>query len=66
MALTRGNPAFAICSVTFSQVREDISETINLSQQEPEQVNRLLTILEKWRKETNAPVPDQLNPEFSL
>ncbi|MFW6290281.1 MAG: sulfatase [Mariniphaga sp.] len=47
-------------------LKEDIGETVNRADSEPEIVNRLLNILEKWRKETNAPVPEQLNPEYSL
>ncbi len=47
-------------------LKEDIGETTNLASTNPEKLNHLLKILNKWREETNAPVPKQLNPDFSL
>ncbi len=45
-------------------IKEDISEENNLAASNPEKLRELKTMLEKWRKETNAPVPNILNPEF--
>jgi arylsulfatase A-like enzyme len=45
-------------------LKEDLSEKDNRAQTHPEKLNELLKILEDWRKETNAPVPDKLNPEY--
>lgn len=43
---------------------EDLSETYNLAETRPEKVKELMTILENWRQETDAPVPAELNPEY--
>lgn len=43
---------------------EDLSEQTNLANTKPEKVKELLALLENWRKETNAPVPTELNPKF--
>ena len=45
-------------------LKEDIGEKINRAGTDPKKRNKLLKILEKWRKETNAPVPGGLNPEY--
>jgi arylsulfatase A-like enzyme len=45
-------------------LKEDVGEKNNLAGTNPEKLNKLLKILEKWRKETNAPVPVELNPEY--
>lgn len=45
-------------------LKEDIGEENNLAHSNPEKLNELLGILNDWRKETNAPVPTELNPEF--
>ncbi len=45
-------------------LKEDIGEKNNLASTNPEKRNELLEILENWRKETRAPVPDALNPEY--
>ena len=45
-------------------LKEDIGEKNNLAMQNPEKLHELLSMLEAWRKETNAPVPTELNPEF--
>ena len=42
----------------------DPSEKNNLAHQHPEKTKELLSLLENWRTNTNAPVPTQLNPEF--
>jgi arylsulfatase A-like enzyme len=46
-------------------LKEDIAENNNLAETNPEKLNELLVILEQWRKTTNAPVPRELNPEYS-
>lgn len=45
-------------------LNEDIGEKNNLSRVRPEKTMELLNILENWRKETNAPLPFELNPEY--
>ncbi len=45
-------------------LKEDIGEKINRAETDPEKLNELLKILENWRKETKAPVPTELNPEY--
>ena len=45
-------------------LKEDLSEKNNLAETNPEKLNELLEILENWRKETQAPVPSRLNPEY--
>jgi arylsulfatase A-like enzyme len=44
---------------------DDISEKNNLVESHPEKVEELLKMLEDWRIEINAPVPTELNPEYS-
>ena len=50
--------------IELYNLREDISEKMNLSKSNPEKRDELLGLLENWRKETNAPVPTELNPDF--
>lgn len=47
-------------------LKEDIGETNNLAEIHPEKLNKLLEILENWRKKTNAPIPTELNPEYII
>ncbi len=47
-------------------LKEDIGEKDNLAEKYPEKCKELLKILEQWRTDTNAPVPDQLNPDYSI
>ncbi len=42
----------------------DVSEQHNLLEQFPEKAKELYNLLDKWRKELAAPVPNQLNPEY--
>ena len=42
----------------------DIRETTNLVEIFPEKTKELHAILENWRKELDAPVPEELNPEY--
>jgi arylsulfatase A-like enzyme len=46
-------------------LKEDVGEKKNRAQSNPEKVNELFEILENWRKDTGAPVPKELNPQFS-
>ncbi len=45
-------------------LKEDIGEKNNQAKSNPQKSNELLGLLEKWRKETHAPVPTELNPEY--
>ncbi len=45
-------------------VKEDISELHDLSDEHPEKTNELYNDLLQWRKSINAPVPSELNPQF--
>ncbi|GGZ13232.1 aryl-sulfate sulfohydrolase [Echinicola pacifica] len=45
-------------------LREDLGETNNLAEQQPEKVQELLQKLEDWRSSHQAPVPVELNPDF--
>ncbi len=46
-------------------LKDDVGETNNLAEANPEKLQELLNILRGWRSKTNAPVPKELNPEFS-
>lgn len=46
-------------------LKEDIGEKNNLEKSNPLKLKELLGLLEKWRMETKAPVPTQLNPDFT-
>uniref|UniRef100_UPI0032172C11 sulfatase n=1 Tax=uncultured Draconibacterium sp. TaxID=1573823 RepID=UPI0032172C11 len=50
--------------IELYNLKEDIGEKNNLATCEPEKVKELTDILETWRKETNAPVPTELNPDY--
>ena len=50
--------------IELYNLKDDISEKNNLAQTNPEKTKELLGMLEKWRTDTNAPVPTELNPEF--
>lgn len=50
--------------IELYNLKNDISEKNNLAQSNPQKVNELLNMLRKWRKETAAPVPSILNPDF--
>jgi len=45
-------------------LREDIGETKDLSKSNAAKTKELRTMLESWRKETDAPVPSEPNPDF--
>ena len=46
-------------------LKEDVGEKKNRVQSNPEKVKELFEILENWRKDTGAPVPKEINPQFS-
>ncbi|WP_289054815.1 sulfatase [Carboxylicivirga marina] len=50
--------------IELYNLKEDLSEQNNLAQSNPEKVKELLDMLDEWRKNTNAPVPTELNPEY--
>ena len=45
-------------------LNDDVSESINLSKENQSKTHELFTELEAWRKENNAPIPNELNPDF--
>jgi len=50
--------------IELYNLKTDPGEKINLADSNSKKVNELLGILEHWRKETHAPVPTKLNPDF--
>ena len=52
--------------IELYNLKDDIGEKNNLADSSPEKVKELLDRLDKWRDETNAPVPTQLNPDYVL
>ncbi|MCG6189379.1 sulfatase [Maribellus maritimus] len=50
--------------IELYNLKEDIGETNNLATSNPQKVNEFLEILKEWRKETAAPVPSIINPNF--
>ncbi len=50
--------------IELYNVKEDISEKRNLANDYPQKVEELLSLLNNWRNEVNAPVPNQLNQEY--
>lgn len=51
--------------VELYNLREDVGERDNRVESNPEKTQELLEILEEWRERTSAPVPTELNPEYS-
>lgn len=47
-------------------LKNDISETKNLVDENPEKAQELLQMLKAWREQTKAPVPTALNPEYEI
>jgi len=45
-------------------LKDDIGENNNLADTHPEKREELHSLLRNWRKETRAPVPTELNPEY--
>ncbi len=50
--------------VELYNLDDDISETKNLAASNPQQAALLLEKLRNWRKSVNAPVPQELNPDY--
>ena len=50
--------------VELYNLTTDIEEKNNLAVERPNKTNELLQHLKKWWKETNAPIPVTLNPEY--
>lgn len=46
-------------------LKDDIGEKNNLATKKTKKLSKLLGKLEKWRKETHAPIPSRLNPEYN-
>ncbi len=42
----------------------DIGERKNVAAAYPEKAAELLTLLKRWRKQMNAPVPTEPNPKY--
>jgi arylsulfatase A-like enzyme len=55
---------FEYNDIELYNLKDDIEEKNNRANAEPERARELLGMLDKWRKETNAPVPTELNPEY--
>ena len=53
-------------SVELFNLKTDISEKTNLIDEFPEKADQLKSLLEHWWKETKAPIPNKLNPEYIL
>ena len=51
-------------SVELFNLKKDISERTNLINEFPEKADQLKSLLENWWKETKAPIPNKLNPEY--
>ena len=45
-------------------LKNDIGEKNNLIDVEVEKANEMKEMLRKWQKETNAPIPSSLNPDY--
>lgn len=50
--------------IELYNLSEDIGERNNLAETHPEKKEELLKLLKEWWKETNAPIPFELNPEY--
>ncbi|MDX1637176.1 MAG: sulfatase, partial [Balneolaceae bacterium] len=50
--------------IELYNLETDIGERKNMNELYPEIAEQMHQELKKWRENTNAPVPDQLNPEF--
>ena len=50
--------------VELYNLSEDIGERNNLAIENTEKKKELLNLLKNWWKETNAPIPTELNPEY--
>lgn len=51
--------------IELYNLETNIGERKNLKNLYPERAKQMHQQLKEWRQETNAPVPDQLNPEYT-
>jgi arylsulfatase A-like enzyme len=51
-------------AIELYNLKDDISEQKNLSKSNPQKADELLTLLKQWWKDTNAPIPNQPNPQY--
>ncbi|WP_442510438.1 sulfatase [Novipirellula sp. SH528] len=51
-------------SIELYNVKEDISEMVDLAEKQPERATAMKSELLAWVKETKAPTPSTLNPSF--
>ena len=52
--------------IELYNLEEDISERNNIAIENPEKTGELLSLLKDWWLSTNAPIPDEKNPEFEF
>lgn len=45
-------------------LKKDISETTNLASRRPKKLKELHALMKAWRKDVNAPLPTEKNPQF--
>jgi arylsulfatase A-like enzyme len=50
--------------IELYNLKDDQGEKVNLADKYPKKVKKLYEKLSKWRQKTNAPIPDNLNPEY--
>jgi arylsulfatase A-like enzyme len=50
--------------IELYNIKEDIGETNDLAQKNPEKTKELYKKLDTWRKQVNAPIPETANPEY--
>jgi arylsulfatase A-like enzyme len=53
-------------SILLYNLKDDPGETNNLAKRKPELAAKLRGEMDEWQKETNAPIPTVLNPEYDL
>lgn len=51
--------------IELYNLKDDLSEKNNLATTHPEKAKEMMEMLNNWRKEVNAPIPSQLNPEYT-
>ncbi|MBW8014929.1 MAG: sulfatase [Planctomycetes bacterium] len=53
-------------SILLYNIKDDPGETKNLVKKMPKLAEKLLAEMDKWQKDTKAPIPTVLNPEYDL
>lgn len=51
--------------VELYNLNDDIGERNNLAEELPDKKKEMLELLENWWQQTNAPIPKELNPEYT-